>query len=77
MLSYKTDDNLAQRLRNVAVKHDQITSNVKTYEIEGITNINRVIPNTPNLALRKLIMDIKTKKATPSSSQSIAIGKAL
>ena len=61
VLSWKTDNNLACRVRNAAVKHDQITSNIKIYEIEGITNINRIIPYAPNLTLRKLIMGIKTE----------------
>ena len=77
VLNHKTDNNFASRLRNESVKHDQIASDAATYEIEGITNIDCIIPNTPNLTLRKLIMDIEQKKATPLSSQSLAIGKVL
>ena len=38
------------------------SKNIKIYEIEGITNVDRIIPNTPNLTLRKPIMDIKTEE---------------
>ena len=62
MFSYKTDGNLAHCLRNEVVKHNQITSDIKTYEIEGITNIDHIIPNALNLTLTKLIMDIKTEE---------------
>ena len=45
VLTYKTDDNLAARLKHVAIKHSQITSNTKAYEIEGIDNIGDPLPN--------------------------------
>ena len=62
ILTYKTDDNLAARLKRVAIKHSHITSNAKTYELEGINNIDHPLPNAPNLTLRKLIMNLKTEE---------------
>ena len=61
-LTYKTDENLASRLKRVAIKHSQITSNTKAYEIEGINNIDNPLPNDPSLTLRKLIMNLKTEE---------------
>ena len=60
VLTYKTDENLASRWKCAAIKHSQITSNTKAYEIEGITNIDQTLPKAPNLTLRKMIMNLKT-----------------
>ena len=60
VLTYKTDENLSSRLKRVAIKHSQITSNTEPCEIEGVTNIDQTLPNVPNVTLRKLIMNLKT-----------------
>lgn len=62
ILTCKTDDNLAARLKRVAIKHSQIASNTKAYEIEGVINIYYPHPNAPHLTLRKLIMNLKTEE---------------
>ena len=61
ILSYKTDENMTARLKQIAIKYSQISSNVKTYEIEGINNIDNPISPGSELTLRKIIMDIKTE----------------
>ena len=43
ILTYKTDENMAARLKHVAIKHSQISSNIKTCEIEGINNVDNPI----------------------------------
>ena len=40
ILSYLTDDNMAFRLKQVAVRYSQISSNIKTYEIDSSNNID-------------------------------------
>ena len=62
IIAYKIYENMAARLKHVAIKHSQITSNTKAYEIEGINNIDHPLPNDPSLTLRKLIMNLKTEE---------------
>ena len=60
IISLKKDEIMAARLKKVEIKHSQICSNIKTYEIEGIKNIDNLISPGSELTLRKLIMKIKT-----------------
>ena len=52
---------MAALLKQVSIKHIQISSNVKTYGIEGIDNIDNPISPGSELTLRKLVMDVKTE----------------
>ena len=61
ILTYKIDENVAARLNHVAIKHSQVSSNIKTNEIEGINNVDNPISSGLDLTLRKLIMDLKTE----------------
>ena len=53
---------MSARLKHVAIKHSQISSNIKTYEIKGINNIDNPISHDSNLTPRKLIMDLRTEE---------------
>ena len=59
VLAHETDVNMSSRLKQVAIKYDHTTSNIKPFKIEGIDNIDN--PTTPGLELssRKIIMGIK------------------
>ena len=52
ILSLKTDEIMESRSKQVAIKYSQIFSNIKTYEIEGITNIDNLISSGSELTLR-------------------------
>ena len=55
IIAYKIDENMAARLKHVEIKHSQITSNTKAYEIEGINNKDNLLPDDPSLTLRNLL----------------------
>ena len=40
---HKIDDNMASRLKQAAIKHDHMTSDVKSFYIDGIDNIDNPI----------------------------------
>ena len=55
------DENMTARLKQVEIKHSQISRNNKTHEMEGINNIDNPISPRSEITLRKLIMDVKTE----------------
>ena len=61
ILSCKKDKNMAARLKHIAIKHSQMSSNIKTHEIKGINSIDNPIFPGSELILRKIIIDIKTE----------------
>ena len=61
-LSYLTDDNMNSPLKQLVVKHIQISSNVKTHETDSFNNVDNQLPDSSGLTLRKLIMDIKAEE---------------
>ena len=58
VLTCKTDEIVAS---HVAIKHKHATRNIKQFEIYGYDNIDHPITPGSELALRKLIIDIKEK----------------
>ena len=63
ILTYKTDENMAARLKHISIKHSQISRNIKTHEIEGVNNIDHPISPDSKLTLMKLIIDLKTEES--------------
>ena len=61
ILTCKTDESMAALSKRVVIEHSQVSSNIKTCEIECISNIDDPISPDSNLTLRKLIMDLKTE----------------
>ena len=58
ILTYNIDENVAASLKHVMIKHSQISSNIETYKIEGMNNIDNPISPDSTLTLRKLSMDL-------------------
>ena len=61
---------MAARSNHIAIKHSQIPSNIKTYEIEGVNNIDHPISPDSKLTLTKLIMDLKTEEGDKNSIEN-------
>ena len=61
ILSYHEGNDMASRLKQVAVKHIQIGSNIKKYEIDRFNNIDNQFSDSSGLTLRKLIWTLKKK----------------
>ena len=67
ILSCKTDENIGARLKHVAIKHSQVSSNIKTHEIEGINNIdNDICPGSELTHTQKLSWTSKLKMVKDS-----------
>ena len=59
MLIYKTDNNMATRLKKVEIRHSQIVANIKQYEFTSTKNFDIPLSSESNLTLRRLIMDLR------------------
>ena len=60
-LKCKIDESIASRSKQVATKHSNISRNIKTCEIDGISNIENPITPGSELSLQKLIIGMKSK----------------
>ena len=63
VLTYLTDENMASCLKQVSNKHSKISSNIKACEIDSFNKIDNPITPRSELALWKLIMDIRTEES--------------
>ena len=59
ILSCLTDENMNYHLKQVAFKHSQISSNIKTHDLGSFNNVDNPLSDDSRLTLRKIIMDIK------------------